>query len=204
VGLAGGGRPQDTGNNASDFLFASTSGANAGAGQRLGAPGPENLSSPPERNAGLAPSLIDPLQPAAAAPNRVRDLTSDPVNNSTFGTLSVRRRYTNNTGRPVTRLRFRVIDITTFAPAGTADMRARTSTDVVVMLTGGGSTTVRGTTLEQPPAQTSGGGFNSTLSAGTVTLAAPLAPGATIDVQWLLGVQQTGTFRFYVNVEALP
>ena len=68
-----------------------------------------------------------------------------------------------------------------------------------------GMTTVRGTTLEEtPPAQANGGGFNSSLSAGVITLAAPLAPGATIDVQWLLGIQQTGAFRFYVNIEALP
>ncbi|HEX6624273.1 MAG TPA: lamin tail domain-containing protein, partial [Pyrinomonadaceae bacterium] len=205
LGLTTAGRPQDTGANAADFLFADTAGTSAGAGQRLGAPGPENTSSPVERNAGLVASLIDPAQPAAAPPNRARDFTSDPANNSAFGTLSVRRRFTNTTGLPVTRLRFRVIDITTFAPAGTADIRARTSADVVVSLTGGGTTTVRGTTLEAPPpAQAHGGGFNSSLSAGVVTLAAPLAPGATIDVQWLLGIQQTGAFRFYVNIEALP
>jgi hypothetical protein len=37
-----------------------------------------------------------------------------------------------------------------------------------------------------------------------VTLGTPLANGASINVQFLLGVQQTGTFRFYVVVEALP
>jgi hypothetical protein len=203
-GTAGGGRPQDTGANAADFLFADTAGTNAGAGRRLGSPAPQNLSSPVERNARLTPSLIDPQQPASSSPNRVRSFTSDPDNNSTFGTLTIRRRYTNNTGLPVTRLRFRVVDLTTFAPAGTADLRARSSTDETVTLTGGAQITVRGTTLETPPAQASGGGFNSSLSAGTVTLASPLAPGATIDVQWMLGLQQTGTFRFYVNVEGLP
>ena len=34
-----------------------------------------------------------------------------PANNSTFGTLSIRRRFVNNTGGNVTRLRFRVIDL---------------------------------------------------------------------------------------------
>ena len=39
----------------------------------------------------------------------------------------------NNTGGNVTRLRFRVIDLTTFpAPSGIADLRPRTSTSVVV------------------------------------------------------------------------
>ena len=63
---------------------------------------------------------------------------------------------------------------------------------------------VQGTTLEQPPSQPNGGGFNSTLSSGTVTLGTPLAAGASINVHFLLGIQQTGTFKFYVNVEVLP
>ena len=63
--------------------------------------------------------------------------------------------------------------------------------------------TVEGTTLEQPPSQPNGGGFNSSLSAGTVTLAAPLAPGQSINIRFLLGIQQTGNFRFFVNIEAL-
>ncbi|HST50768.1 MAG TPA: hypothetical protein VLJ61_02065, partial [Pyrinomonadaceae bacterium] len=63
---------------------------------------------------------------------------------------------------------------------------------------------VQGTTLEQPPSQLNGGGFNSTLSAGTVTLGTPLANGASINVRFLLGIQQTGNFKFFVNVEALP
>src|SRR4030095_8827368 len=37
---------KDTNNNAADFVFVETNGTIAGAGQRLGAPGPENLSSP--------------------------------------------------------------------------------------------------------------------------------------------------------------
>jgi hypothetical protein len=58
--------------------------------------------------------------------------------------------------------------------------------------------------LEQPPPQPNGGAFNSTLSSGTVTLATPLANGATLDLRFLLGIQSTGTFKFFVNVEALP
>jgi len=42
------------------------------------------------------------------------------------------------------------------------------------------------------------------MSAGTITLATPLANGASVDVRFLLGIQQTGSFKFYVNVEALP
>jgi hypothetical protein len=65
------------------------------------------------------------------------------------------------------------------------------------------SVSVLGTTLEQPPGQPNGGGFNSSLSSDTVNLATPLAPGASINVHFLLGVQQTGSFKFYVNVEVL-
>ena len=63
---------------------------------------------------------------------------------------------------------------------------------------------VIGTTLEVPPAQPNGGGQNSTLSAGTVTLGTPLANGASINLRFLMGVQQGGSFRFFINVEALP
>jgi hypothetical protein len=34
-------------------------------------------------------------------------------------------------------------------------------------------------------------------------LRAPLAPGASIDVQFLLGVQTGGSFRFFLIVEPL-
>ncbi|HEY5883056.1 MAG TPA: hypothetical protein VIT88_00130 [Pyrinomonadaceae bacterium] len=203
--------PKDTNNNAADFIFVDTNGTSAGAGQRLGAPGPENLSSPIQRNSSFTGDRLDPCVSGASPPNRVRDFTSDPANNSTFGTLDIRLTFTNNTGGNVTRLRFRVIDITTFpAPSGIADLRPRTSTAVVVTVdrapcgVGTSNVTVQGTTLEQPPSQPNGGGFNSSMSAGTVTLATPLANGATLDTRYLLGIQQTGSFKFYINVEALP
>jgi hypothetical protein len=64
--------------------------------------------------------------------------------------------------------------------------------------------TVFGTTLEQPPTQAVGGALNSSLSAGTITLPTPLAPGASVNLQLLLGVKQTGSFKFFFNIEALP
>jgi hypothetical protein len=63
---------------------------------------------------------------------------------------------------------------------------------------------VEGGDLGESPSQPNGGAFNSSMSAGTVTLGTPLANGASVDVQFLLGLQQTGNFRIYVNVEALP
>jgi hypothetical protein len=210
-GCPTGGALKDTNNNAADFVFVDTNATSAGAGQRLGAPGPENLSSPIERNASFTVDLLDPCVAAVSPPNRVRDFTSDPPNNSTFGTLDIRRTITNNTGGNVTRLRFRVIDLTTFpAPSGIADLRPRTSTSVVVTVdrapcgSGTSNVTVQGTTLEQPPSQPNGGGFNSSMGVNTVTLATPIANGASVDVRFLLGLQQTGSFKFFFNVEALP
>jgi len=209
--------PKDTDNNAADFFFVDTNGTSSGAGQRLGAPGPQNLASPIQRNSTITAAFLDNTVSQTNAPNRVRDFTMDPANNSTFGTLSIRRRWVNNTGANVTRLRFRIIDVTTFpAPSGFADLRPRTSSSVLVAgindsvtCTAAGqatpcTVTVQGTTLEQPPSQPNGSGFNGSLSAGTVTLGTPLTNGASIDIQFLLGIQQTGNFKIYVNVEALP
>lgn len=207
------GLPKDTNNNAADFYFVDTNGTSAGAGQRLGAPGPENLSSPVQQNANMLLLNLDGTVGSSSPPNRVRDLTSDPANNSTFGTLDLRRRVVNVTGFPVTRLRFRIVDISTFpAPSGIADLRPRTSTDLIVngindADTCAGATPctvlVLATTLEQPPTQNNGGGFNSSLSSDAVTLVTPLPPGESINVHFLLGVQQTGSFKFFVNIELL-
>lgn len=208
------GLPKDTDNNAVDFYFVDTNGTSAGAGQRLGAPGSENLTSPIQQNAAIPVLNLDQTVGSSAAPNRVRDLTPDPPNNSTFGTIDFRRRLVNETGFPVTRLRFRIIDITTFpTPLGIADLRVRTSTDVIVNGVNdpetcpGGATpcsiTVLGTTLEQPPSQPNGGAFNSSLSSDTITLETPLAAGESINLHFLFGIQQTGSFKFYFNVELL-
>lgn len=207
------GLPRNTNNNAADFYVVNPNGTDVGAGQRLGAPGPESLSSPIQRNADMLVLNLDATVSSTSLPNRVRDFTSDPANSSTFGTLDIRRRVVNGTGFPVTRLRFRIVDISTFAaPVGIADLRARTSTDLTVTGVNDEGTclgvapcdvTVLGTTLEQPPNQSNGGGFNSSLSSDSVTLATPLAPGDSINVHFLLGVQQTGSFKFYVNIELL-
>jgi hypothetical protein len=72
----------------------------------------------------------------------------------------------------------------------------------MITTTGGSLVLVKGTSIEGPPTQMSGGGLNSTL---TVALpGSALAPNASINVQFVLGVQAGGRFRFLVNVEALP
>jgi hypothetical protein len=189
------GLPQDSDDNAADFVFVDTDGTDAGAGQRIGAPGPENLASPVSLG-GLSIDLLDPTVAADAPPNLVRDTTPAPPN-GTFGTLDIRRTITNTGDTPLTRLRFRIADITTFlASAGVADLRARTSGGVTV-----GDLTVRGTTLEVPPAQDNGGGFNSSMSVPTVEPGAPLAPGESIRVRFVMGIQQDGEYRFCANAE---
>jgi hypothetical protein len=202
------GRPQDTQNSAQDFNFVSTTGAVVdGTISVLGAPGPENLSSPVQRNATVKASLIDPGVLSIAPPNRVRDSTPDICGgpNCLLGTLDIRRQFTNHTGQPVTRLRFRIVDITSApAPSGKADLRALTSSDISVNLSDGGTALLRGLTLDAPSTTENGGGLNATISAGVVTLASPIGPNASINIRFLLGVQQLGNYRFLVNVEALP
>jgi uncharacterized repeat protein (TIGR01451 family) len=204
--------PKDTDNNAADFIFVDTDGSDLGAGQRLGAPGPENLASPIQSNGSIESFLLDSTSSNTVAPNRVRNLTPDPLNNSTFGTLDIRRRFVNNSDQPVTRLRFRIIDISSLPDLSGADLRALTSTQLVVngindANTCGGpapcSVTVRGLVLETPPSQPLGGAFNSSLSDGLVNLQTPLAPGDSINVRFLFGVQKTGSFRILFNIETL-
>jgi CSLREA domain-containing protein len=216
------GLPKDTDDNAADFLFVDTKGTPTAAGQRLGAPGPENLSSHIQRNDQMPFVLLDRSKDATLSPNRVRNPTPNTPNAALgpFGTLSIRRRVTNGTGSPVVQLRFRIIEITTLpAPPDNAELRVLSSGQVSVSNVGdsdtcGGSApctaTVEGTTVEQPPEQLSdsggnnqGGGFNTSLAVGTITLSQPLQPGDSVNVQFLLGVRKSGNFHIYANVEAV-
>jgi hypothetical protein len=229
------GVPQDTDNNETDFHVANTvantlctSTANFQC-QRLGAPAPENLTSPIQRNAEIKASLVDiqcasisvnPLLPSACRFERRTGAGSGFGSSPTLtGTFSIRRRFTNTTGAPITRLRFRIVNITTVPEGqvvgnGIADLRAITSTSVTATCQSEGgtphlcsdnaspTTTIEGTTLEQaafPNDQPNGGAYNSSLS-----LATPLAAGASVNVQFVLGVERNGAFRFFINVEALP
>ena len=202
------GFPQDTGDNAGDFSLVATDGGNYGVVAILGAPGPEGLSSPLQRNAQLPVTVLDPAVSPNVAPNRVRDTTAIGPN-AAAGTLTMRRKITNNTGGAVTRLRVRIVDITTlntpgYVPGGTqADMRALSSSDATVAISNGTQVLVRGTTVETPPQQQNGAGLNSSLGVFAYNLSQPLAPGASTNVQFVLGVQQSGSFRFFINVEAV-
>jgi hypothetical protein len=201
------GLPRETNDNAADFLLVSTTPA-VGVGNNptpaLGSPGPENMASPIQRNAVIKSSLVDPSVASSAPPNRVRSSFGANSTYAAYGTLSIQRRFKNTTGALVTRLRFRIVDLTTInnRPNGYADLRVLSSTGTVTPSSGIPlATTYTALTLEGPP-QPNGGGLNSTL---TVALGGGgLASGSTIDVQFLLGVQEQGQFSFFVNVEALP
>ena len=196
------GTSKDTNNNATDFRRVGTS-INI-QNNLLGAPGPENLNSPTLNN-NIVSNLLDPTAAATAQPNRERSSVVEA--NADQGTLLIRRRFTNNTGTPISRLRFRVVDITTLGTPGSecggscADVRALTSPDAEVIV-GGQPVNVFGVTLEEPPSQPAGGAFNSSLSADFITLGTPLANGESANIAFKLGVMRTGAFRFYVMIEA--
>ncbi len=202
------GAPQDTNANASDFHFVSTTGVMIGGVQPLlGAPGPQNLTSPLESlgceggAAILDRSLLDTAVGVADAPNLVRDPTPAFLSNAPLGTLEFRRTFTNNTGTPITRLRFRLTDISSLPAApGTADLRAILSTDMTVM-TSGGNVSVKGTTLEAPPAQPNAGAVNSSM---TVTLGTPIGDGSSVNLAFRFGVHQTGNYNIAILTEQLP
>ena len=191
--------PRDTADNAADFLLVGPA-PNIQIPRR-GAPGPENLQSPIVNNTTIVGTLYNPSVPAAAAPNRERNATPEP--NADFGTMLIRRTITNNTGQPISRLRFRIINITSFGTpgcsAGCADLRALTSADEPV----GGPVVVLGVRLEEPPEQPAGGANNSSLSADVITILNPIPPGESRNIVFKLGVMRTGSFRFFVNIEAL-
>jgi predicted extracellular nuclease len=196
--------PRDTADNTADFVVVNTTAAPTTLGAKLGAPGPEGLTSPVNGNAGLPGTLLDPSISATQPPNRVRDFTMHPSGNGTFGTLSFRRTVTNHTGAPVRYLAFRIIDITTAPtpPPGVADLRAIDSEDIQVTVNGEPAD-VYGTFVEQPPFQPNGGGLNSSMAVGFISITNQLADGESLNVQFLLGIMQTGTYRFYVNIEML-
>ncbi|HEX8180295.1 MAG TPA: M36 family metallopeptidase [Pyrinomonadaceae bacterium] len=207
--------PQDTGDNAADFVLVAVDPTTYGNNAVLGAPGPENTASPVERSIFDTPSLVDPNAPSSGGENRQRFITCglpnapacppDPLT-STTGYLSIRRKFTNNSAVSVTRLRFRIIDLTTLGSpgggptSGQADLRAITSSNIIVTINGS-PVTIQGTTLETPPTQANGGGINSSMS---VTLGTPIPSGQSVNVQFMFGVKQGGSFRVAVATEALP
>ncbi|MBV9470547.1 MAG: lamin tail domain-containing protein, partial [Abitibacteriaceae bacterium] len=193
----------NSGDNASDFDFvAVTGGLVDGAAAKLGAPGPKSLSSP---------LLHNDILSAVALPV-YRDTTAVGTN-ATYGTMAVRYKVTNNGSQTLTRLRFRAVMLpvggaisggTWQTSNGTADLRLLTSADTTATINGV-SVPIKGSTLEEPPAQSNGGGLNSSMSLDLSGLAGGgLAAGASVNVQFNFGVVVKGTYRAVLNMEGLP
>jgi uncharacterized repeat protein (TIGR01451 family) len=211
------GSTSDTNDNAADFIVVSTTPATpvgSNGSPTLGAPGPENSTGARgpvpcdvTDTAKFGRSRLDSTVALGSSPNTVRDATVGA--NAANGTIDFRRRFTNNTGGAVTRLRFRITNMKDTSTPGTADLRALSSATFVVSVndpaTCGGpapcNVTVVGTTLEQPPTQSSGGGVNSTLGVGSITTATPLPAGASVNLHLLFGVQQTGDYHVSIVIE---
>ena len=207
------GLPQDTNDNANDFVLVSVTGdLHAGITNPpvLGAPGPQGLSSPISlTNAQLTGALTDPTKSTEVDPNRVR------VGAGNSGTLSLRRSFTNNSPFDgFYYIAFRVIETSTLnspnTPGGPqADLRLITSNGTSAEVPSrGGTIPIFGTVLEydnlcacSEPQQPNGGGLNSTVY---------VDPGesegfpSTFDAQFLFNVNKAGIYRFFVYAEAIP
>jgi hypothetical protein len=213
MGTTTGGRPQDTNDNANDFVLVSvTAAAHPGITRPvvLGAPGPQSSGGPRTfDNSLITASPVEPGTSASAAPNRVFTVGGDGRQK-----LSIRRTFTNNlNNETINYLAFRVIDITTTGSPQTfarqAQLRLVTSGDAETFTNSQGRTVViHGTMLEfdpghnAEPAQPNGGGLN-TSAVINVDLGPGIGPGESVDVQFFLDVVQGGSYRFYINVEAI-
>jgi hypothetical protein len=191
----------DSGNNASDFLFVSTdAGIYSTVQSALGSPGPQNLASP--WSANLIVNLADPAVGANAAPNRIQ------VGNYHY----FRRKITNNTGSAITRLKYRIVDLSTlygvgYNVGGQADWRGITTTDVVITLTDTTTPNAKGLTLEAPAiaysATGKGAGYNSSFTLDLTSVGGSLANGASIYVNIGFRNVKGGTFYFAMIPEIL-
>jgi Tol biopolymer transport system component len=186
-------RPSDTGDNRADFTLVATTPSLLTSGTAtLGAPGPENSAGLVSRNSGFAVSI----PPGVASSLRVNTA----VTNGSLGTLSLRRRFTNNTGQTLSKLRFRVVQVTTYNSKQVFPTQAEMR--LLDAQLAGLPGSVKATTVETPPAQTGGGGVNTgLLVSGSMTLAQPLAAGQSVDVEFLLGVMKSGSYQFVIVVE---
>lgn len=222
------GKPVDTNNNAADFIIVTT--GNPGSFTSnvttiFGAPGPQSTTSPYRGvNLSTRVSLFDTARAANQSPNVNRYLDAVNIANATQGTLAFRRTFTNTTGAPITRLRFRFVNLTTLGAPNQvgglpqADLRALSSPGggrVTVTRTDGTQVAINNLTLEPPANGTStgaGGGLNSTVRAGLPTVlqggmsVEQLAPNESVNVEFLFGVNSPrgSVARFACIVEAVP
>ena len=200
------GLPADTGDNGADFALVVPEGGTATAGSALpsieGVPGPRNRASAPLANGAIQVRLLDPSLVKDVEPNRA---LADPDGPGPLPqTLYLRRTVTNISSAPLTQLQFRVTAISTArsdAQAGQAIVRLDSSDNTSVA-----GNSIRPVTLERS-AQTPlphGGGLNAVVRVPSITPAAPLSPGTSVNVEFALRIAQPGAFQVILNTEALP
>jgi hypothetical protein len=197
------GEPKDTNANESDFLFLDPTIATAATSPILGAAGPQNLNSPLRSSTTISGGLVPGVRERV-----VNTTATTPLGPG--GTLTFQRRYQNNTGAPVTRLRFRVIDITTFnSPDVRAQNGSTASQQAILRVLDGANATFsvdgkpfQALRLETPPTQDAGGALNSSLAVGTIATPQIIPVGGFVDVQFRIAIQQGGYFRFFTITEA--
>ncbi|MFN7944976.1 MAG: immunoglobulin domain-containing protein [Blastocatellia bacterium] len=216
---------QDTNDNQADFIlvspYAACNSVSPGtdcpytlAGATPGIVGPQNSASATNHNATISAGLMDPTKSAQSFPNKSRGTKPQFIipGIAPQGQLLLYQKITNNTGQPVTQLSFRITNLAGSSSSGnftvlginTPGNQFTVSPEIVTSKTGIVYGTAYGLTLEQVGNQPNGGGINSTLTAGTITLATPLAPGQSVDVRFQLGVIQDGNYLFIATIEALP
>ena len=230
---------RDSNDNARDFVVVSVNGKVGASVARLGAPGPENLSSPP-LNFDNTPLLAktNTKNGEKANPEKTNlngETVAPPVNvfhrptlrdreatgaGKGVGTMTLRCRLVNITDRPITRLNFRIDGISNVPTAALVDQNSALIADVRMLprpkneekdagATNAGATNLNTSlknepklweaSLDEPPAQPLGGGFNSSVS---VQLPKDgLAPGAAGDVDFVLGVERSGRYRVVLDSE---
>jgi len=221
-------KPVDTNDNAADFIVVTTGSPTSFTSNVttiFGAPGPQSTTSPYRGvNLSTRVSLLDTARAANQSPNVDRYLDAVNLANATQGTLAFRRTFTNITGAPITRLRFRFVNLTTLGAPNQvgglvqADLRALSSPGggrITITRTDGTQVAISNLTLEPPANSTStgaGGGLNSTVRASLPTVlqggmsVERLAPNESVSVEFLFGVNSPrgSIARFSAIVEALP
>src|SRR5687767_2330057 len=198
------GLPSDSNDNAADFALVVAQGQTGSAGSALpaveGVPGPESLSSAPIANAALQVGRLDSSVGAGVAPNRQ---IADPDGGGPLPqTLYLRRTVTNVSGLELAELGFRVTAITTARSdpqAGQAIIRLDSSDNATVA-----DKPITPVSLQrslQTPLP-DGGGLNAMVRVPSISPVAPLAPGASINVEFALRIAQPGAFQVVLNTEA--
>ncbi len=215
------GSPSNTGTFTTDFNLVDTAVTNGTVGAtgvgpltaaRLGSPNPHSTASTVQRNDVISNNQIN----IAAVPTIAR-YASKGSGVDSKGRLSIRRTIKNNSGAAVSKLRFRIVAITagSSTASGVADLRAISSGGVRYYDASNGNAITQGavgmtidapTTPVEAPLTSASSGNGGGLNAGwTAPLpGGTLAPGASVNVEFLFGIQAEGSFRVVVDAELLP